>query len=305
MPGKLTVLLCLMLCAHALQSQELQDTSTSSLPFHSSFPRQAPEASSYLHFLGNNLKYQALAPFKTKISKGTIYFATTIAVALLREDRRLNHELRLVKEQSSLVHKSSSFITTLGGYNGVLLLGGLGTYGAITRNRKLSTTVMLASQSYITSGIWAFILKISLGRTRPDEYNHWTGPDRIFRPQDRHLTNLNEFNSFPSSHTTTAFSIASVFARQYKNKPIVGIGAYSMATLVGLSRMTENRHWGSDIIAGGLLGYLCGTAVVRNFEKRISGTTNQASPWQRILSRTTLTPVHDAYSSSLSLRYAL
>lgn len=302
---KLTVLSCLLLCIHTLRSQHIQDTSALSTPLYRSFSKQVSGVSGYLHFLGSNLQYQAVAPFKTKISPGTLICATTIAAALLQEDRRFNRALSTAKEQSWLVHKSSPVITTLGGYHGVLLLGGLGAYGAIAHNPKLSTTVMLATQSYITSGIWAFVFKTALGRTRPSEYNHWTGPGRIFRPQDRHLADGSEFNSFPSGHTTTAFAIASVFARQYKNKPLVGIGAYTIATMVGLSRMTENRHWGSDILAGGLLGYLCGTAVVKNFERKTLTTTSTASLRQRVLSRMTLTPVHDAYSTSLLLNYAL
>ncbi|WP_315824584.1 phosphatase PAP2 family protein [Paraflavitalea speifideaquila] len=128
-------------------------------------------------------------------------------------------------------------------------------------------------------------------------------PWRIFRPDDRHLDDGIEFNSFPSGHTTTAFAIASVFAHRYNNRPSIVIASYTLATLVGLSRMTENRHWGSDILAGGLLGYLCGTAVVKNYEKRLAHTILKNSLQRRKLSQMSLTPVCTAYGTSLRFNY--
>ncbi|WP_315823308.1 hypothetical protein [Paraflavitalea speifideaquila] len=130
----------------------------------------------YIHDLGNNLQYQATAPFKTSVTPGALVAITIIGSAILQEDRRLNRQLRLAKEEFALIHKTSPIITTLGGLHGVLLLGGTGAYGMITHNEHLTTTVILASQSYITSGLWAMVLKTAFGRTRPDEYNHWTGP---------------------------------------------------------------------------------------------------------------------------------
>jgi len=38
-----------------------------------------------------------------------------------------------------------------------------------------------------------------------------------------------------------------------------------MATLVGISRLTEHQHWASDIFVGGLLGYVCGKQVVSHY----------------------------------------
>jgi hypothetical protein len=40
-----------------------------------------------------------------------------------------------------------------------------------------------------------------------------------------------------------------------------------MATLVGISRLTERAHWASDVFVGGLIGYVCGKQVVANFNK--------------------------------------
>jgi len=46
---------------------------------------------------------------------------------------------------------------------------------------------------------------------------------------------------------------------------MVPIVSYGMATLIGFSRITENRHWTTDVVAGALLGFACGTQVVNNY----------------------------------------
>jgi len=34
-----------------------------------------------------------------------------------------------------------------------------------------------------------------------------------------------------------------------------------------LSRITENKHWASDVFVGAVLGYLCGRQVVNNYHR--------------------------------------
>jgi hypothetical protein len=54
---------------------------------------------------------------------------------------------------------------------------------------------------------------------------------------------------------------------EYKDHPLIPIIAYSAATLIGLSRMVENRHWFSDVVAGAFLGYFTGKQVVNNYHR--------------------------------------
>jgi membrane-associated phospholipid phosphatase len=64
-----------------------------------------------------------------------------------------------------------------------------------------------------------------------------------------------------------AFAAATVFAMEYKDKPIVPILAYAAASLVGVSRITENKHWATDVLVGAGLGYLSGRQVVNNYHR--------------------------------------
>ncbi len=62
--------------------------------------------------------------------------------------------------------------------------------------------------------------------------------------------------SMVSAHTSNAFATATVFSIVYGDKKWVSIVAYSAASLVGISRVYNNAHWLSDVMAGAAVGYL-------------------------------------------------
>jgi membrane-associated phospholipid phosphatase len=76
------------------------------------------------------------------------------------------------------------------------------------------------------------------------------------------------YDSFPSGHTATAFSLATVVAMEYERTVWVPIVAYTVATGVGLSRVTLDKHWLSDVLVGGVIGHVIGRMVVRNHRRR-------------------------------------
>lgn len=64
-------------------------------------------------------------------------------------------------------------------------------------------------------------------------------------------------HSFPSGHTATAFMTATMLSKEYGGRsPWYSIGAYSVATATGLSRMMNNKHWLSDVMVGAGIGIL-------------------------------------------------
>ncbi len=73
-------------------------------------------------------------------------------------------------------------------------------------------------------------------------------------------------NSFPSGHTCTAFTAATIMHKEYglTRSPWWSVFAYGCATTTGIMRTLNNRHWISDVLVGaGLgiistdLGYMC------------------------------------------------
>jgi membrane-associated phospholipid phosphatase len=84
------------------------------------------------------------------------------------------------------------------------------------------------------------VIKAAVGRERPNGENN---------------------QSFPSGHASNAFVLATVAERHYGWK--LGLPAYVIAGVVGASRIQQDKHYVSDVVAGATLGYIVGRTVVR------------------------------------------
>jgi len=130
----------------------------------------------------------------------------------------------------------------------VLLYG----YGLITEdNNTRKLAVKLAEATALASSI-TLVSKITIGRARP------------FLDKDIYYTNsLNfkdDYNSFPSEHTTLAFAYSTVMANEIDNI-FWKVGWYSAASLVGYARIYHNQHWFSDVLMGAAIGCFSGEFV--------------------------------------------
>lgn len=67
--------------------------------------------------------------------------------------------------------------------------------------------------------------------------------------------------SFPSGHSATSFAFAALVAHRYSQKRWLKWSAYALATGVSLSRYPAKKHFPSDIVVGGALGYVIGTYI--------------------------------------------
>lgn len=128
-------------------------------------------------------------------------------------------------------------------------------YGHVNEDAKARRASLLAVESLAISGAFTWTLKTATQRPRPftgANATTWDGPG---------FKNTN--GSFPSGHTQSAFAIASVLAEEYGNNPVVPPVAYGLASLTGLARIYDNKHWASDVFMGAAIGYFVGKAVVR------------------------------------------
>jgi membrane-associated phospholipid phosphatase len=228
----------------------------------------------YFILLGSDIKQQVTAPFhqtsKQWLHVG-IYSASVAAFSILADEPIQCAAVKL-HDNSNTVAGISNYVTNFGGRYEVYSLAALGSYGFIFNNKKMQTTTLLATQAYITGGLIESFAKYITGRQRP-LYNspNETEAEPTFHGPAYSLGN-NVYHqkistSFPSGHTTVIFAAATVFAKEYKNTPWVPVVAYSAASLVGLSRITENKHWATDVIVGATLGYLSGSQVVNNYHR--------------------------------------
>jgi len=135
---------------------------------------------------------------------------------------------------------TATLSTLFGGIEGVALTGSILAAGRFARGQRLRNAtydVALAAGVTVT---YTFALKYAVGRERPNEEDN---------------------QSFPSGHTSNAFSMAAALDGHYGKK--ITIPAYSLAALVGWARLRDNVHWLSDVLAGATLGYIVGRTTVR------------------------------------------
>lgn len=228
---------------------------------------------SYFQLLASDLKQSFSKPFHMKGKDwGRFGKFATIAVGLSFADEPIQRNAVDLVNNHSAIRNASSFITKFGGPYEIYTLAGFGTYGLIFKSDKVKTTTLLATQAYLTGAAIESVMKLLSGRTRPSAYNgvnsetepNFYGP---FSKRAKDINGSKEFSSFPSGHTTVAFAAATVFAKEYSKSVIVPIIAYSAATAIGLSRITENKHWATDVFVGAALGYLTGKQVVNNYHR--------------------------------------
>lgn len=153
---------------------------------------------------------------------------------------------------SNLDYVSKKFLEPFGANYSLLLMSGFLAHGLLARNERSVSTALLSLESFALSSLFTRIPKIIAGRERPDNLQG-EGPFAIKGPFYG--------SSFPSGHTTAAFSVASVIATQYRETKWVPVAAYSVASLVGLSRIYDNKHWLTDVIGGAAIGTLVGNLV--------------------------------------------
>lgn len=67
--------------------------------------------------------------------------------------------------------------------------------------------------------------------------------------------------SFPSAHAATGWAMAAAVAHQYPQKRWVKWAAYSAAASITALRFTARKHFPSDLVIGGAIGYVIGRGV--------------------------------------------
>jgi len=227
---------------------------------------------SYFILLGSDIKQEFTKPFHMKRKDwGNLGKFALVELALGFADEPIQRNALALRNKSAGVRNVGGFITHFGGVYEFAALGGFGLYGILAKSDKVKTTTLLATQSVITAVLAEAVIKTLAGRTRPNYYPETVEAEPKFLgplgKTGRAANGTRSNSSFPSGHTTAAFSAATVFAIEYKNKPYIPIIAYSAATLVGLSRITENKHWATDVVAGAALGYLNGRQVSFNYHR--------------------------------------
>jgi membrane-associated phospholipid phosphatase len=159
---------------------------------------------------------------------------------------------------------------TAGGAAIVPIVGTLFVAGRFAPQGHFRAMTYDFAQALIVTEAYTGILKYSVQRPRPD------GSDNL---------------SFPSGHTSAAFTLATVAEHHYGWK--VGIPAYAAASCIGLSRIESSKHNLSDVVAGAALGIIVGRTVGRLDGDRPAKKSTFA-----------VTPATDAYGQGVGVGFA-
>lgn len=116
--------------------------------------------------------------------------------------------------------------------------------GMKAKNHWFDQSKYLFISNVISTSI-SELLKSTITKTRPD------GTDG---------------SSFPSGHSTIAFTNAAVLQNEFQDtSPVFAYSGYAFAATTGVFRMLNNRHYLSDVLVGAGIGVLV-TQLVYHFE---------------------------------------
>ena len=133
----------------------------------------------------------------------------------------------------------------------------IGTSLLIDKENFLSDMIIYGETMYLQAGITKWC-KFLTKRNRPYTYNDKADSSR--------KDNRDARFSFPSMHTTTAFSAAVFVSLLYEEKggkhpTIFWIANLSLATATGVFRVVSGDHFPTDVMAGAVIGSAVGYLI--------------------------------------------
>ncbi len=179
-----------------------------------------------------------------KIEKGIAYkeFIAPVALisgGLLLKNTTQNHQFQsdfrkvLTKDFHT---KADDFLQV----EAILQIYGGRYLGFKPKNDLLHQTINMIMANAIMGGV-VKIMKNQFKEERPDKSDHF---------------------SFPSGHTATAFTNATLLFYEYKDSNIwYASSGFAFAATTGFLRIANNKHYTSDVLAGAGIGIGIGIAV--------------------------------------------
>ncbi|HKV36705.1 MAG TPA: phosphatase PAP2 family protein [Pyrinomonadaceae bacterium] len=233
-------------------------------------PKPTPPRSLERDFFKNILRDQKAiwtAPLHVERSDAKWMIPSGIGLmALIATDRTTGDEMFESRGQIG-ASRGISYAGSVYGLGAVA--GGFYLFGRKKNDYRARETGLLSAEALIDSVIVGSALKGITQRGRP-----LTGHER------------SEFfeggNSFPSGHSTQAWAVATVIAREYKHRRAVQVAAYGVATAVSVARFTGQKHYLSDVVAGSALGFAIGRYVYSAHHRDELDPAISKSVWPQI-----------------------
>ncbi len=165
----------------------------------------------------------------------------------------------------------------IGGPLANIPVAGLFAISLITPSRRFQDASFTSLQAVVYSGTINYSMKYFFGRIRPEDTNN---------PLRFALFSGN--SSFPSGHANAAFAILTPWVMYYPHPvtyALLVIGAGGTA----VSRIVREKHWFSDVLIGGALGFATGRWLSRRHQRltgdRVAGANLNVLPTTGIFGR--------------------
>ncbi|WP_375443684.1 phosphatase PAP2 family protein [uncultured Fibrella sp.] len=199
------------------------------------------------------------ALFRTNRVFFLTYLALLFAVGTLMLLYTKEQLIRFINEHNSPIGDALfPYLTYLGDGGFVIVIGVL----VLVLNRRAGWLILA---SFAVSGLISLFLKLIVfpERLRPVRYfEHSNWEYHLIK--DLHI---NEYNSFPSGHTTSAFALFSMLAFLWRRKAWGWLGTL-LAAIAGYSRVYLFQHFVEDAFVGSMLGVLTSVGLVLLYQKR-------------------------------------
>lgn len=190
------------------------------------------------------------SPFHTskKNAKWWLIFGGTVG-GLIAADRYIQRD---APNNSTLVTVGND-VSYLGeAYTLLPIAAGMYFIGTAKGSDHFRETGLLSFEALANVGIMQLVLKSVLGRERPTEGN---GNGAFFQSPNRWNS------SFPSGHSISTFAVASIVFHEYRHHWWVKALIIGYGGGVAAARLAANRHFPSDVVAGGVMGWFVGDYV--------------------------------------------
>ena len=185
------------------------------------------------------------------------------ALAMAPLDRTIARDLQDSSVQANhLLKHGATAARLLGSPGSLVITGGLFAAGKVLHRPHLADLGLHTFESVVMAGGITSATKVLVGRRRP-----FASPDNAADYKFAGGFGDDRRRSMPSGHTSAAFAAAAAGASEIghwwpRHRVLASVTLYSAATLVGLSRMYNNKHWASDVVVGAGIGAFSGWKVV-------------------------------------------
>jgi membrane-associated phospholipid phosphatase len=201
------------------------------------------------------------------VTRGEVTWAvagTAAGIALMQYDSRIARWFMAPERQTRAARQRADRVALVNEkplFAAGLLLWGI---GRATGRETLADVSWHTAEALLITTLGTSAVRVATGRSRPFKSG---GRDPFdYHPFDG--WNDQAYRSIPSLHAAAAFTTAAVVTSEVRRRrpgltKIVAPVSFALATLPGLARLQQDKHWASDVALGTVVGTTIGIATVR------------------------------------------